>query len=234
MAQACHDIFVITPTTESSDMGQDYAEFTVAQMAANKEKSRRSPDGSCYLDHILELIRGIAQPLPMVLCADGERFEGVPVRIYWRQYTSSDGLSRRPSELLVDVPDEIYRRVQSRYAAEFLQRYFGFATACSLPLALRPRDEHDDTRTSRWLADDTITLIENDWGLFKTAVRETAASASDYLGGASLRVASRSNGPVSVRAHNDSLELMLREFELNGMRTQWVTALSASLGVSRF
>jgi hypothetical protein len=203
----------------------------VASAQRYKEQSLVNPDGVQYLDHMWEMIRDIDEPLQVVLRTRSLDFPDVPVRAFWRRYRYDfDNEDFTRYELLVDLPDEVYRRIQAQYASGVLARMFGIAASAELPQVFRRGDsDYDGKRHPRWKSEE-LTVIEDDWPLLKDAIRMTSGDGGSRLGGQSLGVLDRT-GVLLARVREGRLELLLDEgFEQSCIRL-WTEAFREALGM---
>lgn len=174
----------------------------VAESKKHREQSRQDPNGVHYMDQLWGLVmnESIAK---VVLRTDDETFEGVPVRAWWSHGwydfdTKREGRSER-SSLVFDIPDEVWRRIQSRYATEVKRTLFGSGSFVDLAEPFRRiRDDKRVAFTNYKGHEFTSEIIENDWPKLKRAIELCAHDPSGHLGGQQITLVGNTTGKARV------------------------------------
>lgn len=132
--------------------------------------------GISRIDHLADALAVHGEPLKVVLCTKDEVFDDVPVRVWHMHGRFKHDSPDHPehSQLLFDIPDEVWRRVQSRYATRFKQRHFNVDTEpCDIAEAIRTDTDGGRGPSPRVFQGDGFTtdVIDcDDWDAFSNAV----------------------------------------------------------------
>lgn len=135
---------------------------------------------------------------------------------------------------MFDLPDEVYRRIQSRHAQEVRTRYFGDTTPVTLPEVFRPDEKRDEVRKTYFPGyGDEPTIIEDDWPTLKNAIYHTALHKVGYLGGQSVTLADGRSSIMSLaRINGNHLELLITPHLVSRINRNWGREFGKLIGVN--
>lgn len=176
-----------------------------------------------YLDSLWKLIEPIRQPLHLVLRTDVRTFDvvpPVPVRVWWSHGPSRSGQPER-SALVVDVPDEIYRRIQSDYVGTVCRRWFGMPAGI-LPAPIRPRLDAQRQWREHFGLQAIHEVIVDDWPRLRQAIQASAYVDPSYQARPQLRVLIDGFGPAqaAARVRGNLLEVYVGHL-VHHMHREW-------------
>lgn len=175
----------------------------VAESKQHRETSRQDPRGVQYMDQLWGLIMNEGYNSPVVLRTDDASFDDVPVRAWWSHGwydfdTDRDSRKER-SSLVFDIPDEVWRRLQSSYATRVKRELFGSETQVDLPEPFRRiRDDLRVGNVSYHGHEFVHEIIENDWKKLRRAIELCASDSSGHLGGQSIMLVGNHVGRARV------------------------------------
>jgi hypothetical protein len=165
------------------------ASAVIREAREYKEQSLNNPAGVQFMDHLWGVVMNCG-PLTPVLRTDDDLFDDVPVRAWWIHGWYSFESPDRPehSELVFDVPDEVWRRVQSRYASQVMYDLFGQSTTVELAKPFRKSTDEvrHHTGFSGHGGDFTSDVVTDDWEKLRAAIELMARDAGGRLGGQSV------------------------------------------------
>lgn len=207
----------------------------IASARSYKEASRDNPDGVQYMDHLWELIAGQRKSLTVVMRTTEERFDGIPIRCWWQHgwYKWQDpSKDIQKSTLLFEVPDEVWRRIQSRHARRVMQRMFGVRSEGELSVPVGRAASDQDRIIMRESDEFTVETFTDDWSRLRQAIEMSATDAARQLGGQSVQVALGGYDQVAfVRVVKTRLELTLPAGVLATIEGAWNNALKQELNM---
>lgn len=214
------------------DIDDPPAHVVVAEANDYKQQSRNNPEGVQFFDHLWQEVESIDYPLTVVLRTKSETFDDVPIKVVWLYLPKSDLGPYTTSQLLFDLPDEIYRRIQSRHAQAVRTRFFGDNSPVDLLEAFRSPDNRDETRQVHFVGyyQATPTVIDNDWATLKEAIRLTAECRNGQLGGQSVMVNDNQRSVALARVNENRLEVFITSHVESRINWQWNGELGNLLG----
>lgn len=187
--------------------------------------------GTSVIGELLGQIRAAGRPLTPVFRTDDKLFTGVTVPFVWvrgkSSFTSRDSEGR--SNLWLDIPNDVYRHVQSRYAEWVLQRWFGRTEPVDLQAPQRTdyldrpldMDLHQRLGSGEWERE-----IVTDWDRLVAAMEMTDRLGSQALGPAKLTLFL--SPEIPARIEGDHLELNIQPV-VPMIRRAWVRTLKEQL-----
>ena len=188
------------------------ASAVVAETMDLKEQSRTNPNGVCYMDHLWETANESKWKLKIVLRTDDELFDDVPVPVHWTHGRFEWMTPSQPdkSNLVVDIPDEVVRRIQSKAASDFTRRFFGNTWAANLPKAIVDPNAQSRDWYRRYGPDTQHVVIEDDWIQILEAIKATAEDPDGQIGGQTLKVyTGAGTQPAYARVQDGRLEVYI-------------------------
>lgn len=148
------------------------------QKAPKRLQDRLEDPGNLRsIGEIWDAVKDFSTPLVIRLRTDDTVFVDVPVRIWWIHGLHKWQSKNQPEQhkLVFDIPDEVWRQVQSRYARHFHRKLFGnsYDETLSQPI----RSALDDSRPEWDEPDDGFVIEEltDDWFTLRKAIEQCAA-----------------------------------------------------------
>lgn len=190
-------------------------ELVVREAQKEKDASLSDPRGVQYMTHLADLIRD-HELLRLVLRTDDTVFEDVPVRTWWTHgwYQRRSRNEQESSRLVFDIPDEVWRRIQSHYAASVFTEMFGLELPVQLEHAHRRQYDLERAHQAYRMEGAFQTeVIIDDWEKLRAAIEMTALDDRYQLGG--QRITLYSDGTYSAAGYakivDDKLEINIEQ-----------------------
>lgn len=194
--------------------------------------------GTKRIDELNDMIGDRASPLSVVMFTKDEVFDDVPIRAWWihGNFAFDPGKRRERAELVFDVPDEVWRRVQSRYATKVKDRFFGPASPVSLHRAIRTStDETRDVRPRAYKGSGFTTDLFScsDWDTLRHAIQTTAESVDtpDSYTGHHIKLNGGYAAFARINEDEDRIEIYIGNV-VGEIVSNWQVALQKKLGLS--
>lgn len=188
---------------------------------------------ACTIVELWELLKDHEDPLYVMLYTKDASFDYEPIRVWWTHGDPGKfGSEAELSQIIFDIPDEAWRRMQSIYATKFKRRFFGSTDKADMPKAIRTKTNDERNMSPQpfsgaGIVDEVFTT--EDWPRLKRAIEATALSSTIPNGMTYKEIMLHGGIFGEARIIDDRLEINI-DTAIDQAVKNWQAAIRRKLG----